>query len=202
MTFFFVKQRFLLLFHIVETEHRELVERCILTLCCDPTCDLNSAVCVCLQPLLCVSHLCFSHRHRLQPTVSWTTKQLESWRLRSSLWRAYCSAGNKVIQTPVTWNSAGVWVCLRVDGSLFSCTFEFLCAVHLNHFTELTGIKHLICNLLTYHVLTCTSYRDKSMYIDHESFNILNSMYFLRKCHVQNKHSKVHKNYVYEYLFL
>lgn len=44
--FFFAIKAFLNDF-IVETEHRGVVERPILTLCCDPACDLNSA-CVCV----------------------------------------------------------------------------------------------------------------------------------------------------------
>lgn len=77
MYFFFAIKAFLNDF-IVETEHRGVVERPILTLCCDPACDLNSAcVCVHMTVVLCLT--CgFSYRHRLQPAVSWTTKQLES----------------------------------------------------------------------------------------------------------------------------
>lgn len=46
-TFFFFAIKAFLNDFIVETEHRGVVERPILTLCCDPACDLNSA-CVCV----------------------------------------------------------------------------------------------------------------------------------------------------------
>lgn len=81
----------------------------------------------------CVSHLYFSDRHRPQPVACWTPKQLEIWRLRLSLWKAYCSAGNKVIQIPVTWNSRRVCVCTCWKAwGWFSLTFQiFLSTVHL-----------------------------------------------------------------------
>lgn len=42
-----------------------------------------------------VFHLWLSCRQHLPPAASWTTKQLESWKLRSRHWRVYCLAGKK-----------------------------------------------------------------------------------------------------------